>query len=271
MLPNAAWVGLFFLAPLTLVVVYSLGQVDLLTFDIRFGWTLSNYRRIFDSLYLHTFVRSIVLSLGATLACLLVGFPVAYFISRQPPRWQRVLLVFVIVPFWASFIVRIYAVVNLLGNNGPIDRITGSLGVSGAGGHLNFLYSPGAVAVGLVYSYVPTMVLPIYVALERIEPSLLDAAADLGASARRVFWRVTLPLSRPGVIVGCIIVGIPALGEYVVPSILGGGKTLMLGNVISDQFLTVGDTPFGSAIAVTLMAAMSLLLLARRTRPLEAS
>ena len=261
-LPTAAYVVAFFVVPLVVIVVYSFARVSLVTFDISFDWNLDNYRRIHDPLYFDTLTRSVVLSVGATVGCLLLGFPLAYFISRHPRHWQRVLLVFVIVPFWTSFIVRTYATVNLLEEHGPLADLLRALHV--INGPLTILYTPKAVAIGIIYSYLPLMVLPIYVALERIDDELLAAAADLGASPQRVFRRVTLPLALPGVAVGCVIVGIPAMGEYVIPEILGGGKTLMLGNVITDQFLSVGDIPFGSAIAVVLMALMAAVLLATR-------
>jgi ABC-type spermidine/putrescine transport system permease subunit I len=261
-LPTAAYVVAFFIVPLVVIVVYSFARVSLVTFDISFDWNLDNYRQIHDPLYFDTLVRSVVLSVGATVGCLLLGFPLAYFISRQPRTWQRVLLVFVIVPFWTSFIVRTYATVNLLEEHGPLADLLRALHL--ISGPLTILYTPRAVAIGIIYSYLPLMVLPIYVALERIDDELLAAAADLGASPQRVFRRVTLPLALPGVAVGCVIVGIPAMGEYVIPEILGGGKTLMLGNVITDQFLSVGNIPFGSAIAVVLMALMAVVLLATR-------
>ena len=261
-LPTVAWMLLFFLVPLGLVVVYSFATISLVTYNISFGWTLSNYRQIHDPLYFNTLTRSIFLSVSATLGCLLLGFPLAYFISRQPSRWQKLLLVAVIVPFWSSFIVRTYAIVNLIDNGGPLQQFLHALHV--LSGPLDILYTPKGIALGIVYSYLPLMVLPIYVSLERIDYNLVDAANDLGANPRRTFRRVTLPLAMPGVIVGCIIVGIPALGEYVIPEILGGGKTLMLGNVITDQFLSVGDYPFGSAIAVALMVVMAVALIVFR-------
>jgi len=257
-LPTVVWMVLFFLVPLALIVVYSFATISLVTYNISYGWTLSNYRQIHDPLYFDTLTRSIVLSITATIGCLLFGFPLAYFITRQPARWQRLLLVLVIVPFWSSFIVRTYAMVNLIDNGGPLEDFLHTLHVWS--GPLNILYQPKGIAIGIVYSYLPLMVLPIYVSLERIDYALIDAAGDLGANPRRTFRRVTLPLAMPGVAVGCIIVGIPALGEYVIPEILGGGKTLMLGNVITDQFLSVGDYPFGSAIAVALMAVMAIAL-----------
>jgi ABC-type spermidine/putrescine transport system permease subunit I len=259
--PTIGWVALFFAVPLGIVLVYSFATVNLITFNTTFGWTWSNYSQVFQSLYLDTLVRSVLLSLSATAGCLLLGFPLAYFISRQPLRAQRLLLLLVIIPFWTSFIVRTYAIENLLGPGGPVDHLATLLGFSNG---LVLLYTPAAIGIGILYSYLPLMVLPIYVSLERIDASVLDAAGDLGARPHRAFWRVTVPLAAPGILVGCVIVGIPALGEYVIPEILGGGKTLMLGNVISYQFLSTGDTPFGSAIAVVLMLAMAVALLGLR-------
>jgi spermidine/putrescine transport system permease protein len=268
-LPTLLWMLAFFVVPLGMVIVYSFSSISLVTYNISFGWTLSNYRQIHDPLYFDTLTRSLFLSASTTIGCLLLGFPLAYFISRQPRRAQRLLLLLVIVPFWSSFIVRTYAVVNLIDNGGPIEDVLHALHVTS--GPLNILYTPKGIAVGIIYAYLPLMVLPIYVSLERIDYSLIDAANDLGANARRTFRRVTVPLAMPGVIVGCIIVGIPALGEYVIPQILGGDKTLMLGNVITDQYLAVGDIPFGSAIAVSLMIVMAAVLLlarlARRSEP----
>jgi ABC-type spermidine/putrescine transport system permease subunit I len=261
-LPTLVWMLLFFVVPLAMVIVYSFATISLVTYNMGFGWTLGNYSQIHDPLYFDTLTRSMLLSLSTTIGCLLLGFPLAYFISRQPARAQRLLLALVMVPFWTSFIVRTYAIVNLLDNGGPLDNVLRALRITS--GPLDLLYTPRAIAIGIVYSYLPLMVLPIYVSLERIDHALLDAAGDLGAVPRRTFRRVTLPLAMPGVVVGCIIVGIPAMGEYVIPEILGGGKTLMIGNVITDQYLSVGDIPFGSAIAVSLMAVMAIVLFAAR-------
>jgi spermidine/putrescine transport system permease protein len=174
------------------------------------------------------------------------------------------LLVAVLVPFWASFVVRTYALVNLLSDGGPVADALRAIGIGdGAPG---IMYTPLAVAIGIVYSYLPLMILPLFVALERIDPSLLQASADLGASSFRSFRRVTLPLAVPGIVAGCVLVGIPATGEYVIPAILGGGKTLLVGNVIADQFLKVGDYPFGSALAVALVLALLAILVIARSR-----
>lgn len=263
-LPNFAWAALFFLAPLGLLIVYSFGQTDILTFDVVFGWTLENYERIGESIYLDAILRSLAISLGATAACLLIGYPVALAISRQPPRRQTILLLLVMVPFWTSFVVRTYGLVNLLQDNGPVATVLEWLGLSD--GSLGILYTTWAVTVGIVYTYLPLMILPLYVALERIDRSLEQAAADLGTPRRRVFRRVILPLSIPGVIAGCIMVGAPATGEYVIPVILGGDKILVYGNVVASQFLKVGDYPFGSALAVTLMVLVTVFILVARSR-----
>jgi len=262
--PTAAWTLVFFVAPLALITVFSFGTENLVTFGINFGWTASNYGAFGSSLYLGTLLRSVALSAGTTLGCALLGFPLAYFITRQRPNVQRILLAGVIVPFWTSFLVRTYSWVNLLQNGGPVDNLAHGL----TGHHLEVLYTPTSIAIGIVYSYLPLMVLPIYVALERVNPDLYDAAADLGARPWRQFRRVVLPLARPGLIAGIIIVGVPAMGEYVIPEILGGGKTLMIGNIIVNEYLDVGNYPFGSALAVSLMAVLMVVLFAlRRVQP----
>jgi spermidine/putrescine transport system permease protein len=262
--PSAGWTLLFFLVPLGIMVVYSFGQRDVVSLKLHWGWTVQNYIDIVDSLYLHAIVRSIALSVTATALCLLIGFPVAYYISRQAPRRQNLLLLAIMIPFWTSFLVRTYAWVNLLANQGLLQRMGEKFGL--VHGTLDVLYTPTAIGIGLVYSYLPLMVFPLYIALERIDPALSEAASDLGARRHRVFLRVTVPLAMPGVIAGCIIVGIPATGEYVVPAILGGGKTLMYGNVVASQFFEVGNFPFGAALAVSLMTAMTVVLLLSRKR-----
>ena len=257
-----------FVVPLGLIALYSFGSVNQVDFNVFFGWTTGNYRAFTSNLYLHTLARSVVLSISTTLACAVIGFTFAYFISRQSPKAQRLLLVAVIVPFWTSFIVRTYSWVDLLQNLGPLDRFARFLGL---GGHIDVLYTPWSIGIGIVYSYLPLMILPIYVSLERIDPALYDAAQDLGATPWRQFRRVVLPLAVPGVIAGIVIVGVPALGEYVIPEILGGGKTLMVGNIMANQFLQTGDYPFGSALSVSLMAVLLVFLFVlRRAQPRDA-
>jgi spermidine/putrescine transport system permease protein len=263
-LPGFAWTAIFFLAPLALLFVYSFGQINIFTFQVDWGWTLDNYRNLNDRLYIDPILRSLVLSVGATLLCLLIGFPVALWISRLSGRAQTLALVAVMIPFWSSFVVRTYALVNLLGDGGPLADLLSRLHLSSDAPGI--LYTPTAIAIGIVYSYLPLMILPLFVALERIDPSLLAAASDLGAAGHRVFRRVVLPLAAPGIIAGCILVGVPATGEYTIPAILGGGKTLMVGNVIADQFLKIGDYPFGSALAMMLMVVLTVILILARSR-----
>jgi spermidine/putrescine transport system permease protein len=262
LLPSLVWYLVFFLAPLVLVAIDSFGRISFVTFEMHFGWTLQNYQDIAGPIYFKTLTRSLILSGTTTALCLVLGYPLAYFLSRLPAKWQRIGLLAIIVPFWASFVVRTYSLVNLLENGGPVDDIARRLHL--VSGHIDFLYTSGSIAAGMVYSYLPLMILPIYVALERIDDTLLDAASDLGASGSSLFRRVILPLGTPGVVAGAVIVGISASGEYVIPEILGGGKTLMLGNVVADQFLNVGNYPFGSAIAVSLLGLLILLLLLGR-------
>jgi spermidine/putrescine transport system permease protein len=265
LVPTLLITTICFIVPLGLIALYSFGSVNQVDFNVFFGWTTGNYRAFTSSLYLHTLARSVVLSVSTTLVCAVIGFTFAYFISRQSPKAQRLLLVAVIVPFWTSFIVRTYSWVDLLQNLGPIDRLARALGLHG---HIDILYTQWSIGIGILYSYLPLMILPIYVSLERIDPALFDAAEDLGATPWRQFRRVVLPMAVPGLIAGIIIVGVPALGEYVIPEILGGGKTLMAGNILADQFLQTGNYPFGSALAVSIMVVLMVLLFTlRRAQP----
>lgn len=257
--PTALLVAVCFVAPLSLIAVYSFGTTSLMTFVTHFGWTLANYASLRSSLYLGTIERSLLLSLSATLACAILAVPIAYFIVRQRGRVQTILLLAVIVPFWTSFLIRIYAWTNILQNGGLLESMLRHLGL--LHGSLNILYTPIAIAIGIVYGYLPLMVLPVYVALERLDPTVLEAAEDLGSHGWHFMWRIVVPLARPGLIAGSLLVGIPAIGEFVTPQILGGGKTLMLGNVVATQFLDVGNLAFGSALAMCLIVIVIFMLL----------
>jgi ABC-type spermidine/putrescine transport system permease subunit I len=261
LLPTAFVVVLCFAIPLVLTAVYSFGTTSLVTFATRFGWTLHNYALVADPLYLRTIERSLLLSAGATLACAVVGVPMAYFIVQQRRSLRTILLLAVIVPFWTSFLIRIYAWIGILQNGGLLESVLHHLGL--VHGHLNVLYTPFSIGLGIVYGYLPLMVLPVYVALDRLDPSVLEAASDLGCHGFGIMWRMVIPLARPGIIAGCILVGIPATGEFVTPAILGGGKTLMLGNVVGSQFMEVGNLALGSAMAMCLIAVVVGLLLAQ--------
>ena len=250
-LPPAAALVFFFVVPLALVLAVS--------FALRgtyggIGWTptLENYTSIADPLYLRIFWRSLWVAVLTTMICLVLGFPLAYVIARAPKRWQGVLLLLVMIPFWTNFLVRTYAWMFILRTEGLLNTILTALGLIGE--PLTLLFTDAAVLTGLVYGYLPFMVLPLYAALERVDPSLIEAAWDLYARPVQVFTRVILPLSKPGVIAGCVLVFIPALGAYVTPDLLGGARTLMIGNLIQHQYLVVRDWPFGSALSFVLMA-----------------
>ncbi len=251
--PALFWLVVFFVVPLVIVFVYSFltrgtyGQVV-------WRFNLGNYLRVFDPLYLRIFLRSISLALLTTMGCLLFGYPLGYFIARRGPRGRNILLLLLVIPFWTNFLVRTYAWRVILSNDGPINSALLGLGVIAQ--PLQLLFTDTAVLIGMVYSFLPEMVLPIYVAVERLDSSLIEAAHDLYASDTQAFRRIILPLTMPGILAGSILVFIPALGAFVTPDLLGGAKTVMLGNLIQQQFLTARDWPFGSALSFVLMAAM---------------
>jgi len=230
----------------------------------RFGgveWELGldNFTRVTDSVYLEVFRESLGLALLATLLALLIGYPTAYAIAKLPPRWRTVALVLVVVPFWTNFLIRVYAWIVLLNSQGLLNDLLVGIGVTDD--RFTLLYTPGAVVVGLVYSYLPLMILPLYAAIEKVDDDLLEASADLGAGRVRTFLGVQLPLTLPGVVTGSILVFVPSLGNFVVPELLGGGKTVMVGNLIRDQFLKAQDWPFGSVLAMMVVVLLVLLFL----------
>ncbi|ROO86259.1 spermidine/putrescine transport system permease protein [Actinocorallia herbida] len=262
--PMSLYVVLFFVAPLILLLVYSLGRIDVLTFEVSFGWTLDNYRALVDGVYVGAIVRSLALTVTATLVCVAIGFPVALAISRLRGPLRTLCLVGVVVPYWISFVVRTYAWLDLLAPNGLVNEFLTALHLIPDGTELR--YTTFAIAVGMVYGYLPLMILPIYVALERIDPAMIEAGYDLGLGRAKVFWKIIVPLAMPGTIAGALLVGIPATGEYTIPAILGGEKTLMAGNVAADQFLGTGNFPFGAAIGSALMAIMLVVMFLSRRR-----
>ena len=221
-----------FLAPLAIVVVYSF-----LTRGTYGGqgqpFTLENYTRLSDPLYLAILVKSFWIASLSTAICLLMGFPLAMFIARSDPKWRGTWINLVMLPFWTSFLVRTYAWMFLLRDTGLINTVLQALGI--ITGPLPLLYNDGAVILGLVYGYLPFMVLPIFSTLERQDPFLLEAAADLGATPWQSLWRVTIPISKPGILAGSVLVFIPCLGAYLTPDLMGGGKSIMIGNVVQQQ------------------------------------
>jgi putrescine transport system permease protein len=234
---------------------------------------LSNYEVLFrDPLYLNTFLYSIKVAAISTVLCLLVGYPMAYAIARCKPSTRNLMLMLIILPFWTSFLLRVYAWIGLLKTNGVINNTLIALGIIDQ--PLTLLYTDFAVYVGIVYSYLPFMILPLYANLEKHDLTLLEAAADLGASPTKTFFRVTLPLSMPGVVAGCLLVFIPAVGEFVIPSLLGRTDQLMIGTVLSAQFFGARNWPVASAVAIALLLALLIpILLFQRyqRRELEAA
>ncbi len=221
---------------------------------------LENYALLAsDTLYLAAYLSSVRLAAISTILALVVAFPLAYAMARAPRRWQPALLVAVILPFWTSFLIRIYAWIGILRPEGFLDVVVQALGLADA--PLGLLNTDAAVVLGMVYSYLPFMVLPIYAALERIDRSLLEAAADLGSPPWKSFWTVTVPLAAPGIVAGCLLVFIPAIGEFVIPDLLGGPDTLMIGKVLWTEFFSNRDWPLSSAVAIVLLAVLLLPLL----------
>ena len=263
------WLLLFFLAPFLIILKISVADPVIAQppFTALLEWgaegfrgiraTLENYVFLFqDGYYGIIYLSSLKMAAIGTLLCLLLGYPMAYFIARQPPARRNILLLAVILPFWISFLLRVYAWIGLLNNRGVINELLIWAGVIDQ--PIQMLYNDFAVYLGIVYSYLPFMILPLYANLERHDHDLLDAAADLGARRWQGFLDVTLPLSVPGIVGGCLLVFIPAVGEFTIPALLGGADTLMIGRVLWDEFFISRDWPVASAVSVVLL----LLLLA---------
>ena len=258
------WLLLFFLAPFAIILKISLADPLLAQppFTALFDWAAEGWQRVYvtidnylflfqDRYYVTIYLSSIKMAAISTLLCLLLGYPVAYFIARQKPRLRNLLLLGIIVPFWISFLLRVYAWIGLLNSHGVINNFLLWAGVIDQ--PLTLIYNDFAVYVGIVYSYLPFMILPLYANLEKMNLDLQEAAADLGARPWQVFLNVTLPLSVPGIIAGCLLVFIPAIGEFIIPALLGGSDTLMIGRALWDEFFINRDWPVASAVSVVLL------------------
>jgi len=277
------WLTLFFLVPFLIVFKISLAEpllamppyTDLFDFSQdAVSWvrvTLNNFLFVLqDELYLYTYWSSVKIASISTLLVLLVGYPMAYAIARAPANKRSFLLMLVILPFWTSFLLRVYAWMGLLNTHGLINKVLMGLGFIDA--PLTMMYTNFALYIGIIYSYLPFMILPLYANLEKLDGSLLDAAADLGANPLRTFIDVTLPLSLPGIIAGCMLVFIPAMGEFVIPSLLGGSDSLMIGRVLYDEFFFNNDWPLASAIALVLLTLLIVpIMILRRYQDKEAA
>jgi spermidine/putrescine transport system permease protein len=254
LLPSTLWWIVLLLVPMAVVIGYSLGKRGIIT-PVRVDWgdlQFSNYSQALNPRFLPIFTRSLIFAGAATLFCVLLGFPLAYWIARFGGKYRNIYLVLVIIPFLTSYLIRMYAWQFILQRNGLLNA---TLGVLGLGDDHAFLNTPFAVILGLTYGFLPFMVLPLYAAIERMDPSLVEASYDLGHGKTSTFFRVILPSVLPGLVAGTLLVFIPAVGDFVTPELLGGTKTDMFGNTIQDQFLGGGQNwPLGSAMAVLLMA-----------------
>jgi spermidine/putrescine transport system permease protein len=254
-LPTTIWLFVLLVIPLILTLVISFGKRGP-DGDVIYAFSLDNYIRLAtDPLYLGILWRSISLAFNTTALVILLAYPLAYFIARAQPKKRNTYLFMVLIPLWTNFVIRVYAWMMLLRKEGGINIIlgwvAGHLGIDFV--PLEMLYTPGAVLVGMIYEFLPFMILPIFTSLEKIENSLYEAAADLGANAAKTFLRVTLPLSMPGVVAGTILVFIPVMGTFIVSDILGGRQVILVGNLIQRQFLDARDPTFGSAASLVLM------------------
>lgn len=257
--PGLLWLVLFFALPLVIIVIYSFMTNDALG-RVVYQPTLDNYITIFtQSLYINAYWRSIWTSVLTTVICLLLGYPLALFIARSPQQWRMPLLMLILIPFWTNFLVRIYAWQIILANNGLLNGLLEFIGI----GRLSLINNEGATLIGLIYGELPFMVLPLYAAIDRFDFTLMEAAADLGASKVQAFLRIMLPMTMPGVVAGSVLVFIPTLGQFVVSELLGGAKVDYLGNLIQRLFLRANpiNWPLGSAMAVLMMIVLLVLIM----------
>jgi len=262
------WLVIFFLAPFIIVLKISLSQTALAqppylpVFDVSAGWmglmefakqlSADSFRLVLsDSIYLWSYLRSLQIAAISTVVLLLVGYPIAYGMARAPQTWQPPLVMAIVLPFWTSFLIRIYAWINILQRDGILNDLL--MRLHAIDGPASWLSSDTAIYIGMVYSYLPFMVLPLYAALERMDQSLLEAAADLGCPRWKAFWLVTVPLSVPGVAAGALLCFIPIVGEFVIPDLLGGSESLMIGQTLWTEFFSNRDWPVASAIAIALL------------------
>jgi len=251
--PLLLWVALFVITPTVIMLVYSFGRRGTLG-GVVLDFTMENYAAVLDPTYLKILVRSVIYSGLTTIICLVMGYPVAYYIGRADERWRNLLLMMVMIPFWTSFLIRTYAWVTILKSEGLLNGFLMQYNLILQ--PFEMLYTPGAVILGLVYTFLPFMILPIYTSVEKLDSALVEAAFDLGAGPVRAFSRVIVPMTSPGITAGILLVFIPALGLYAVNDILGGGKVDMIGNIIENQFKgNARNWPFGSALGITLLLA----------------
>jgi spermidine/putrescine transport system permease protein len=256
--PVYVWMVLFLVIPLAIIVVFSFftrGTYGNVVPDFQ----VNNFIELLKPMYLKVFGGSILIALVTTVICLMMGYPFAYYVAMQSPKLRNKLMMFVIVPFWTNSLIRVYAWIVLLRKEGLINHFLLSLNLIDE--PLKLLYNYFGIIVGMVYTLIPFMILPLYASIEKLEKSYLEAARDLGADSRNAFLHVTLPLTMPGITAGSMLVFIPSLGYFFIPDLMGGGKQMIIGNLIKQQFLTARNWPFGSALAIVLIAMTLLLVL----------
>jgi spermidine/putrescine transport system permease protein len=256
--PGLIYLVVLLLIPLALLLsftVFRRGRFGGIVYEL----TGENFTRLIDPLYLDVLFGSLKIATITTVIALLVGYPTAYLIAQLPRKWKTIALVAIVLPFWTNFLIRIYAWIVLLSGPGLVNSTLMKLGLIDK--PLELLYNQGTIVTGLIYSYLPLMVLPLYAAIEKLDPQLREASANLGARPARTFLSVTLPLTLPGVITGCLFVFVPSFGNFIVPELLGGGRSTMVGNLIRDQFLKARDWPFGATLSLALIAVLIVLLL----------
>lgn len=243
--PYVVWSAIFIVIPLLLIVFFSFTS----KVDGRFVFSFENFQRLFEPIYFTVFIRSIWLAVLSTVSCLILGYPIAYINSKLPIKRRNMLILLFILPMWMNFLLRTYAWMAILGRDGLINTLLGYIGI----GPIKMLYTDGAILLGMVYNFLPFMVIPIYTVLIKIDKNLVNAAYDLGANKAQAFRKIILPLSIPGIISGITMVFMPAVSNFVIPSLLGGGKYMLVGNLIEQQFTTIGNWNFGSALSIFMM------------------
>lgn len=258
-IPYIVWAVLMLVLPMALIFLYSITEPG--NSIISFSITLDQYIKFFtDKDFLLILWRSLAIAVKTTIICLLLGYPIAYYIARTKEKTQNMLILCITIPMWINMLVRTYAWIGLLSDGGLIQKILSFVGL----GHIKLLYTEGAVLLGMVYNFLPFMILQIQTSLCKMDTSLLEASADLGASPAQTFRRITLPLSLPGVINGITLVFLPAVSSFFIPKLLGGGQYFLIGNMIENQFITVGEWNFGSAISMIMAVIMMLLMMSVR-------
>ena len=258
-LPYIVWAAMMLVLPMALIAVYSFMEQG--NSILSFSFTLDHYVKFFtDKDFLLILWRSLLIAVKTTVICLLLGYPVAYFIARSREKVQNILILCITIPMWINMLVRTYAWIGLLSEGGLIQQFLDLIGL----GNTELLYTEGAVLLGMVYNFLPFMILQIHTSLSKMDHSLLEASADLGAGPVQTFWRVTFPLSIPGVINGITLVFLPAVSSFFIPKLLGGGQYFLIGNLIENQFMRVGEWNFGSAISMIMAVVMMLLMMAVR-------